>query len=611
MRRCAQGIGLAFLLMAGLSAAAAAVCAQTPINSDGVAVIVGNRSYKGSIPAVEYAHRDAEAMKRYVIDMLGFREGNIIDLRDATQAEIFAVFGSRESERGRLWGYSRAGRSDVVVFYSGHGVPGLRDRRAYLLPVDADPNSPEINGYPLDLLYENLVKLGARSVTVFLDACFSGDSDKGMLIRATSGIGIEARLPRAATGLAVLTAAQGDQVASWDEAARHGLFTRHLLDALYGKADLAPHGNGDGRVTLAEAKAFLDEEMSYAARRQYRRVQQASSLGDAARVLAAFPPGKPPARPSPPSPVQPAVGVFPPPPNLRPGQVFKDCPECPEMVVVPAGEFTMGSPPEERRWVVSQGAKEEWVAWETPQHRVTLPRPIAAGKFEVTRAEYAAFARDAGHGAGDGCYAFKDGKWEKDAGKSWRDPGFQQTDRDPVACVSWADAKAYVEWLSRKTGKPYRMLSEAEWEYAARAGTTTRYGWGDDRDNEQGCGYANGADRTRARPHTLAETKDNIFMCEDGYVFTAPVGLYRANGFGLHDMLGNVWEWTEDCWHDSYAGAPADGSAWLTGGNCGIRVLRGGSWVGSPRDLRSALRDGNDPGNRINLNGFRVARTLN
>jgi formylglycine-generating enzyme required for sulfatase activity len=312
--------------------------------------------------------------------------------------------------------------------------------------------------------------------------------------------------------------------------------------------------------------------------------------------------------PSTPKPAAPAVGVYPGTP--KPGTVFKDCAECPEMVVIPAGEFTMGSPPEERRWAVSQGAKEEWVARETPQHRVMIAKPFAAGKFEVTRAEYGAFARDAGHGAGDGCFVFKDEKWEKDAGKDWRSPGYAQTERDPVVCVSWSDAKAYVEWLTRKTGKTYRLLTEAEWEYAARAGTATARYWGDDRDNEQGCNYANGADRTAARLLKVAETKNRFFMCEDGREFTSPAGLYRANSFGLHDMLGNVWEWVEDCWNESYAGAPSDGTAWLSG-NCGLRVLRGGSWFYSPRFLRSANRNRRSTDNRYIYDGFRVARTLN
>ena len=169
--------------------------------------------------------------------------------------------------------------------------------------------------------------------------------------------------------------------------------------------------------------------------------------------------------------------------------------------------------------------------------------------------------------------------------------------------MNWDDARAYARWLSGKTGREYRLLSESEWEYAARAGTTTRYYWGDGSSGQ--CDYANGADRTAKRQ----ESEWTVADCDDGHYRTAPVGSFKANAFGLHDMFGNVWEWARDCWNDSYAGAPSDGDAWESG-NCGRRVLRGGSWGDYPKDLRAALRGSFDTGNRDDLNGFRVARTL-
>ena len=185
--------------------------------------------------------------------------------------------------------------SDIVVFYSGHGVPGLKDRRGYLLPADADPDSAEINGYPIDVLYTNLGKLGeARSVQVFLDACFSGDSDRGMLVRSASPVYVQAALPGASGDkLTVLAAASGQEVASWDDEARHGLFTHHLMDALYGAGDT----DGDGRVTAAEVKLYLDDTMTLAARREFGRHQNASLNGVAQAVLAAAAPGGFPQRP--------------------------------------------------------------------------------------------------------------------------------------------------------------------------------------------------------------------------------------------------------------------------------------------------------------------------
>ena len=279
-------------MVAGLLAGFVLASAASAENRYGVAVIIGNKAYKGRTPAVEFAHNDADAMKRFVVERLGYRSGNIIDLRDASKAEIETVFGWKENHKGRLFNWVRAGKSDVTVFYSGHGVPGLKDRRGYLLPVDADPNFAEIGGFSVDQLYANLAKLPARSVIVYLDACFSGDSSKGMLVRATSGMSVTPRKPETAAKLTVLTAAQGDQFASWDEDAKHGLFTRYLLEALGGAADGKDYGNADGRVTLSEVKKYLDEEMSYQARRRFGREQTASTAGDRSMVLATYAPGE-------------------------------------------------------------------------------------------------------------------------------------------------------------------------------------------------------------------------------------------------------------------------------------------------------------------------------
>lgn len=261
-------------------------------NPDGIAVIVGNRDYGPGIPDVPFALNDAAAMKRFVIDVLGYREGNVILLRNASQAELFATFGNMANPRGKLWGWAKPKLSDVVVYYSGHGVPGQGGGRGYLLPVDADPDTPEINGYPLDLLYRNLAAIGARSVTVYLEACFSGDSAGGSLCRNCSGLAVERRAAEMPAGLTVISAAAADQVASWDEEAQLGLFTHYLLRGLYGGADR----NSNKLVELSEINRWLDEEMSYAARRYYRRVQMASLSGSGSQVLAALSPSLPPFR---------------------------------------------------------------------------------------------------------------------------------------------------------------------------------------------------------------------------------------------------------------------------------------------------------------------------
>ena len=206
------------------------------------------------------------------------------------------------------------------------------------------------------------------------------------------------------------------------------------------------------------------------------------------------------------------------------GQPFRDCLACPELVVVPAGSFLMGSPVSETRRDDDEG----------PQHRVTIPAPLAVGRYEVTFAEW-----DACVAAGGCPHRPDDAGWGR--GRRTR----------PVINVSWKDAQAYVQWLSRKTGQTYRLLSEAEWEYVARAGTSTAWYWGA---REAGqCGYANGADE-EAKKHNSSWT---VVGCDDGYYRTAPVGRFEANAFGLYDVLGNVWEWVQDCWHESYEGATA------------------------------------------------------
>ncbi len=642
-------------------------------NPRGVALIIGNGDYEHrDVPDVKYAHRDAAAFKRYVLDVLGFDPKNVIDLRDATRREMNDALGTRRDARSDVWAHLHPrGGSEVVVFYSGHGVPGARDKRGYLLPVDADPKAAEEDGYPIDLLYTNLAKLTeARSVRVYLDACFSGGSAGGGLIRDASPVYVSAELPQGAgEKVTSLSAATGKQIASWDGEARHGLFTHHLLDALYGKGD----ADKDGNVTAGEAKRYLDEWMTRAARRKHRRIQEASLLGGDEVVLAAAPAGGVyPERPvlgtgsgatrvatrvgsdrdksgrsaSPKTPAAAAVegglglkregkvlvqrglaameyevgyadGLFgkrtrgairkwqeakgfegtgyltgeqaealkavggevkvavglpaKPKPQKKgwdAGDVFRDCEGCPEMVVVPAGEYMMGSP----EWEANRGKDEG------PRHRVRIRRVFAAGKHEVTFEEWDACVAEGG------CRGYRPG----DAG--WG------RGRRPVIRVSWEDAKAYVGWLSEKTGKEYRLLTEAEWEYVARAGTTGPFHTGSTITTEQAnydgnYTYGSGS-KGRYRERTVS------------------VGTFPANGFGLHDVHGNVREWVEDCWHGDYEGAPTDGSAWVSGGSCSKRVLRGGSWFSFPRFLRSAYRDWITAGFRLRHGGFRIARTL-
>ena len=293
-----------------------------------------------------------------------------------------------------------------------------------------------------------------------------------------------------------------------------------------------------------------------------------------------------------PKPKPPAVGA--------PYRAFKDCPECPEMVPIPAGRFLMGAAPgEEER----ENLPGDFRNRSQPRYWVNVVS-FAVGRYEVTRGQYRVFAEATGRSS-EGCFVWTGRKFERDLSKDWRTPGYAQDDTHPVACVSWEDASAYVAWLSQKTGNDYRLLTEAEWEYAARAGTTTTRFWGDD--GNMSCGDANGADLT-IKAQVPGFSNSLAANCNDRYAYTAPVGSYRANAFGLHDMLGNVWEWTQDCWNENYHGAPTDGSAWMTG-TCSRRVVRGGSWGLNPRYLRAAVRSWYTAAIRDSNVGFRVART--
>lgn len=271
------------------------------------------------------------------------------------------------------------------------------------------------------------------------------------------------------------------------------------------------------------------------------------------------------------------------------------CDACPEMVVIPAGRFTIGSPDSEPGRGVDEG----------PRRVVTIAQPFALATHEVTRAEYARFIAATRHPTGGGCITdrVKQGDWQPDAGTTWRDPGFAQGDDHPVACVSWHDAQAYVAWLNEQGGGGYRLPSESEWEYAARAGSTTAYPWGDDVDG--GCAYANAADATLADKYRGYAAS----ACRDGATNTSPVGAYRANAFGVYDLIGNTNEWVEDCATTSYDALPDDGRA-DTSGDCTRHVVRGGSWGTMTKDYRVANRMRYAADALDDSIGIRVARTL-
>lgn len=287
------------------------------------------------------------------------------------------------------------------------------------------------------------------------------------------------------------------------------------------------------------------------------------------------------------------------------GALLKDCEDCPELVVVPAGSFTMGSPDSE------PGRKDT----EGPQRIVEIDSAFAVGRYAITRDQFEAFVEATGRRFDNGCNVAVGDDWVSRPELSFRSPGFQQDGRHPVVCVSWDDANDYVKWLSSKTGKSYRLLSEAEREYVTRAGTSSAYWWGSIAHPDQ----AN-FDPNQASPETK-KAEANVASAATGKaaVFpsaaagpgkgTVPVYFYSPNPWGLFQVHGNVAEWVQDCWNRSYMGASTKASA-VEAGNCDLRVLRGGGWEYFAPDLRSAYRESARKGKRYYHIGFRVARDL-
>lgn len=348
-------------------------------------------------------------------------------------------------------------------------------------------------------------------------------------------------------------------------------------------------------------KAYL-ERFSSAPRAAYARwMVQKYGAGSPTEVASLAPTQNPivvPSAPALPSRIDPAPAAAPSgtraggPESAAPGAEFRDCAECPPMVMLPAGSFVMGSSDTD---IFAEPDEQ-------PAHRVQVTAPFAIGKYEITRAQYAAFVKETGRSHAPGCNSTRSGRFLNNPKANWQNPGFQQQDSEPVVCVSWDDAQAFVAWLGRKTGKQYRLPSEAEWEYAARGGTSSSRYWGDG-SAANACKYASVADSAFK---SMARGMPS-FPCNDGYAHTAPVGRFTPNAYGLHDMLGNVWEWVEDCWNQGYAGASAQAEARATG-TCDIRVFRGGAWNSKPASVRATYRDRDTKDERHENLGFRVVR---
>ena len=529
--------------------------ASVELYSQSHALLVGVSDYTAGWPDLESIPAELERVE-VALEAHGFTVVKVMDPDGEALENAFKDFID-------AYGYEQGNR--LLFFFSGHGHTWRDEGRGYLVPTDAPLPADETahpgarflrKALPMSQVLAWTRELTARHALFLFDSCFSGTVFKTRAVpRRPSHITQATSLPVVQF---ITAGSAGETVPA------KSVFTPAFVDALnFGLADVTE----DGYITGVELGLYLTEKVPLHSRQspQYgKHPDYELARGD---FVFRVPRREP-----------------------LPDIADKDCPECPAMVVVPGGSSVMGSPEDE----VGRDADEG------PQQRVSI-RSFELSKHEVTKAEFARFVQGTGHETGP-CY-FYDGEWELDESRSWRDPGFDQTDDDPVVCVNWEDAQAYVSWLNGQIGRGYRLPTEAEWEYAARAGSRAARYWGED--PNEACDYANVADQ--AGKERFSEW--TIHECRDGYVHTAPVGSFRANVFGVYDMLGNVWEWTEDCWNASYEGAPTNGSARATG-DCSRRVVRGGSWLNIPIIVRSANRNRNATSIRGYDLGFRVARTL-
>ena len=538
-----------------------------------IALVIGNAAYGAEIGNLPNPANDARLVAKALAGA-GFEVTTVVDADQKAMKRAISQFGKQLA----------LGGSDGVglFYYAGHGVQIGGGN--YLIPLHAQLQSEadvDMEAVDAQWILKQMEFAGNRINIVILDACRNNPLARS-LRSVTRGL---ARMDAPTGSFIGYSTAPGETAA--DGSGANSPYSSALAAEIAGPAVPLEELFRNVRVkVMAETHGQqVPWDSSSLTGAFYFRAPGAETPAPAASVAAA-------------APAEPAQSAIRSQGETgeagQPGSIFRDCADCPEMIVVPAGKFTMGSPASE------DGHHDD----EGPPHKVAIAQPFALMTHEVTRAQFSAFIAETGREMRGGCYLADGGDGKMDEAADWMRAGFDQTDDHPAVCLDWQDASDYAEWLSDKTGKAYRLPSEAEWEYAARAGRKAAWPWNDD-DLAAGCALVNGFDQNAKLKLPINEP----LPCIDGYVFTAPVGSFPPNRFGLYDMIGNVWEWVEDCHTPDYRDAKADGTAHESS-DCRERVARGGAWLENPWDLRFARRYPVPPDGTENIIGFRLARDL-
>ena len=529
------------------------LCAGAQPRGARVALVIGNAAYPDAGTPLPTTIRDARSFAEELR-----RDNFDVDIRENI---------GKEDMRRAIDAFISKIHNDVVALFYFNGFGTQAGRETYLFAVNAQVwNEADVrrDGVSIDALLSEMNRKGAKAKIVIIDAARQNPFERRFRASAAGLAALDA--PEGT--LAMYSAAPGKLVR--DGGGANSVFMSELIKQI--RVPSLTAEDAFNRTRLGVSRPSGNEQVPWVASSLVDEFYFGTSpvaAGPAptppppAAAPAPAPAPAPPTRPAP-APASPVAAAKPPAPSpaapaepvrgdAKPGDAFRDCEGCPEMVTVPAGSFDMGSNSD----------------YENPVHRVSFARQFAIGRHEVTFDEWDRCVED------QGCKAQPD------------DRTWGRGDH-PVINVSWDDAKAFTSWLSHKSGQTYRLPSEAEWEYAARAGTTTAFWWGRD----------------------VGSRQANCRECNTGSVQqTSPVGSYNPNAFGLYDTAGNAAEWVEDCWNDSFRGAPKDGSAW-TAGTCRLRVLRGGAYDSQAKSVRSTARFRYDSDVRYPENGFRVVREL-